>query len=52
MADPALVYDFYRTFTPTNGTLAFDVVDPNDPDSIPYYIYHPTHGKVSLRQLN
>lgn len=52
MADPALVYDFYRTFTPTNGTLAFDVVDPSDSDSIPYYIYHPTHGKVSLRQLN
>jgi hypothetical protein len=48
--DSALDYNFYRTQLDGDGVLAFDVVDPDDPDSIPVYIYHPTYGKLSLRE--
>jgi hypothetical protein len=53
LADPtdnALDYNFYRTQVDGDGVLAYDVVDPSDPDALPYYIYHPTHGKLALRE--
>lgn len=49
--DPALDYTFYRIYDPTHGTLCYDVVEASDTDAIPYYIYHPIHGKLALRKI-
>jgi hypothetical protein len=49
--DSALQYDFYRTYVDGVGVLCFDVVDTSESGTIPYYVYHPTHGKLALRKI-
>lgn len=53
LADPndsALDYSVYRVQVDGSGVLAYDVVEPSDPDALNYYIYHPIHGKLALRE--
>lgn len=53
MADPSdssLEYDCYRAQVDGEGILALDVVSPSDANAIPAYVYHPTYGKLALRE--
>lgn len=55
LVDPTssqLQYNSVRTSVDPHGILAFDVVDPSDPNALSYYINHPTHGKLALRTQN
>lgn len=49
-SDSALQYDSVRVAIAGN-TYCYDVVDPDDPDALPYYFYHPNHGKLALREM-
>lgn len=48
--DEGLEYSSYRTHLPNDGVLAYDIVDPSNQYALPYFVYHPTHGKLALRE--
>lgn len=48
-SDPALTQNFFQTGSSSGDILSFDIVDPSDPNAIPYYVYHPTLGEFALR---
>jgi len=53
LADPndsSLEYNFYRVQVDGEGVLALDVVSPSDSNALPVFVYHPTHGKLALRE--
>ncbi len=48
--DEALDYGVFRIYVDGVGTLVFDLVDPDTTGALPFYVYHPTHGKLALRE--